>query len=69
MIKKPIGERRLFSGGAEPTVRVIVSRFSAHGSLNDGEKNLILEQGQSVAISVETLKAIIAWAEQGVIRQ
>jgi len=65
-IKRNLGERMMFSGGAEETPLVSVGSFSMPGSLHDGDKNLMISQGKgkTVRLSVETMKAIIAWAEK-----
>lgn len=65
MIKRTFEERMAFTGGAEDTPTVSVGKFVCFGSLNDGEKNLRIAQlGQIVQLSLETMKAIIDWAEK-----
>ena len=64
-IKKEVGEVMLFTGGAEETPRVEVSRYANPESLNHGEKTLLIQQyGEQVQISTETLRAILEWAEK-----
>ncbi len=65
---KKFTDSMLFTGGAEPTPIVVVSKFSQPGSLNNGEPTLIIRQEVSgyvveVTLSPETMKSIIAWYE------
>ncbi len=60
MIKREIGDCRIFTGGVETSPIVTVMRYT---ELCD--KALHIEQDSGgVLVSVETLKAIIAWAEK-----
>ncbi len=77
MIKRKVNESMHFTGGAELTPQVTVGKFFCPGSMNHGETNLQINQecymtngdgirtitNQSVSLSIETMKAIIAWAE------
>lgn len=60
------GETMMFTGGAEPTPSVEVTRFQAHGSMNDGKPTLKITQGVEgyVLLSPDTIKAILAWYER-----
>lgn len=56
------GETMLFSGGAECTPKVVVSRYYDPVSLHNGDVNFKIEQnGSMVALSPETMRAILKW--------
>lgn len=58
------GSTMAFSGGAEETPIVKVSRFRAPGSLNDGRPTLIIIQNNhATQLSPETMRAILKWYE------
>jgi hypothetical protein len=62
-IKRKVGEKNGFSGGAEETPFATILKFHAPGSMNHGKKNLLIEQGiHCVSLSIKTMKAMIAWA-------
>lgn len=68
MIKRKVGERISITGGAEQTPTVIVDQFNEPGSLHNGDKTLLIVQGDrtarvAVTLSLETMKQIITWAE------
>lgn len=55
-------DKMSFSGGAEATPTVEVVKFRCPGSMNNGDRTLIIEQaGESVMISPGTLQAILDW--------
>jgi hypothetical protein len=59
---RKVGERCAFSGGAEHTPIVRVVRFQEPRSLHNGDKSLaIIQNGQTVLVSPETMKAILDW--------
>ena len=59
---KNLHDKMSFTGGAELTPTVEVVKFRCPGSMNDGDRAIIIEQGgESVMISPETLQAILNW--------
>ena len=67
---KQIGDKMLFSGGAEETPRVEVVQWINSGSLHDGDLTFVISQGEgpgrtSIVLSPETMKAILKWYEEG----
>jgi hypothetical protein len=67
---KQIGDKMLFSGGAEETPAVEVVRFKCPGSMHNGDSTLRIVQfqkgaAQVVELSPETMKAILKWFEEG----
>jgi hypothetical protein len=63
-VSRKLGESIHFTGGAEVTPRVEVSRFYSPDSLNHMDKTLNIQQGHAmVQLSPATLKAIIEWWE------
>ena len=65
-MSKALGETMLFSGGAECTPKVTVSRFHMVGSLHNNEPALLIDTVQGrVLISPQTMKDIISWYEGG----
>jgi len=74
MIKRELVVSIISTGGAETTVEVKVVQYCQPGSINDGGPTLLIVQNSlsqgvlitnRVHISPETLKAILAWAEEG----
>lgn len=75
-IKRKVGDKMSFTGGAENTPTVTVARFQSPDSLNTGELQLRIKQEQprrdnysgcayeTVCLSLETMKEIIEWAEK-----
>jgi len=60
------GERMSFSGGAENTLSVQVSRHNCPGSLHDGDITLRITQGEEqVHISPDTFQSILDWLGHG----
>lgn len=56
------GESMGFSGGAEVTPIVKVTRFRAPGTMHDNDPTLQITQGnQSIQLSPGTMQAILAW--------
>lgn len=67
-IKRELGSECAFTGGHEDTPIVRVCRSSYHSPFccKEGENALWIEiecQG-GIEVSLETLKAIVAWAEE-----
>lgn len=63
-IQRKVGEQMSFTGGAEDTPLVTVSKFIRPFSLHHGDKMLTIEQnGVCILLSPETMKAILHWAE------
>ncbi len=59
---KNIHDKMIFTGGAEVSPTVQVVKFRCPGSMNDGDRSLIIEQnGESVMVSPKTLQAILDW--------
>lgn len=62
---RKVGDRMAFTGGAEDTPIVQVSRFISDGfesSMNDGDITLEIHQGnQKVQVSPETIQSILNW--------
>lgn len=57
---KKIGDKQVFTGGAEETLLVEVVQHRMPGSMNDGEKTLKIKQGGSyVILSPETMTLIL----------
>lgn len=70
MITRKLGEKMVFTGGAENTPMVTVGFFVASESLNHEEKNLRIRQfneetgkEEMVVLSPETMREILRWAE------
>lgn len=63
---KPLGEKCSFSGGNENTPMVEVVMSVPHPlSIQSSAKALRIHQnGQSVQVSMDTLAAILAWADK-----
>lgn len=71
VIKRSLGEKMYFTGGAENTPMVTVGFFNAPLSLNHGEKNFRIRQfnpetrrEEMVILSMETMRAILQWGEE-----
>lgn len=63
-MSRKLGESIHFTGGAEVTPRVEVTRFYSPNSMNHQEKTLMIQQGHAaVQLSPATLKAILEWWE------
>ena len=62
-IKRRLHERVCITGGAEPTPSVTITKFKCPGSMNDGEKTMLIEQdGQKVQLSAQSMETILHWA-------
>lgn len=63
-MSRKLGESITFTGGAEVSPKVEVTRFYAAGSLNHMDRTLHIQQGHAaVQLSPATLKAILEWWE------
>lgn len=65
-MKRNIGESMCFTGGAEHTPRVTVTRYNDPGSLHHGDKTLMIadtQTGQGVCLSPQTIKEILRWVD------
>jgi hypothetical protein len=62
---RKVGDRMAFSGGAEDTPIVQVTRFISDGfesSMNDGDTTLQIHQGNKmIQLSPETIQDILDW--------
>jgi hypothetical protein len=60
-----IGSTMTFTGGAEASTTVQVSRCASPLSLHHGDPTFLIEQGEVrfVILSPETMKAILKWYE------
>jgi hypothetical protein len=66
IMSQEIGERMVFTGGAENSPTVEVSTFNCPGSLNNGCKTLRITQSvngreQTVSLSPGTMISILGW--------
>ncbi len=62
-IKRRLHETILITGGAEETPRITISKFNCPGSLNHGEKTMLIEQdGKRIQLSLQSIETIVAWA-------
>lgn len=64
---RKVGDKMLFSGGAEHTPAVTVDRFRDPGSMHSGEITFKIEQGMGhhIFLSPGTMRAILKWYEEG----
>jgi hypothetical protein len=61
-IAKKVGEKMMFSGGAEHTPTATVRRYKSPYSLHNGEKHLDIEQdGVRITLSLDTMMAMIQY--------
>jgi hypothetical protein len=63
-MSRKLGDSITFTGGAEVSPKVEVTRFYSPNSMNHMEKTLHIQQGHAaIQVSPATLKAILEWWE------